>query len=266
MKQIQKQLQHVDIGPARLAVATMESALAFTETFIDQGASHYLCFCEANLLSVALRDPKLSNVLKKADAVFADGIAVKLLANIRGYQLPERVPGPSFLLAACKYGIARGWRHFFYGGTARTADLLVARLTREFPGIQIAGTYNPPFRPLTEAEEAEVKAMVETSGAHLLWVGLGGPKQEFWCAQHVDKIHVPVMLAVGAAFDFHSGQRPWAPSWIRRIGMEWVYRTLTGGKRTLFRNFRCISIVAFYLLAAALERLRIRRPREARST
>jgi N-acetylglucosaminyldiphosphoundecaprenol N-acetyl-beta-D-mannosaminyltransferase len=254
MKQPPSELQHIDIGPTRLAVATMELALACTDKLIGQGGSHYICFCEANLLSRSSHDARLSAILKNADAVFADGVAVKLLARIRGYSLPERVPGPSFLLAACQYGLAHGWRHFFFGATPGVVDRLGEKLNKRFPGIQIAGVYSPPFRPLTEVEEAEIKIRIESGKPDLLWIGLGGPKQEFWCAQHLNKINVPVMLAVGAAFDFHSGRRPWAPVWIRKIGMEWAYRAVTGGRQTFFRNLRCVSVVAFQLFIAGLER------------
>ena len=136
---------------------------------------------------------------------------------------------------------------------------MTLELTRRFPGIQIAGAYAPPFRPLTDAEEAEVKSRIETGKPHLLWIGLGGPKQEFWCAQHLGKFDVPVMLAVGAAFDFISGNRPWAPVWIRRIGMEWLYRAFTGGWRTFFRNLRCVSMVAIKLMTEYLAAERRRR-------
>ena len=261
-------LRQVDIGPARLAVATMDSALTFTERLIGQGGSHYICFCEANLLSEAMRDPQVTAVLDGASAVFADGIAVKWLARLRGCPLPDRVPGPSFLLAACKYGLGRGWRHFFYGGEPGVVDSLAAGLRRRFPGIRIAGTYSPPFRPLTDAEETAVKDRIENSGADLLWVGLGAPKQEFWCARHAGRIAVPVMLAVGAAFDFHSGRRPWAPAWVRAMGMEWAYRALTGGRRTFFRNLGCVSRIGLVLLEASLERfwtVRVRRRATPRS-
>jgi N-acetylglucosaminyldiphosphoundecaprenol N-acetyl-beta-D-mannosaminyltransferase len=156
------------------------------------------------------------------------------------------------MLDACQYGLAKGWRHFFYGGAEGVAEKLAWRLGERFPGLQVAGTWCPPFRSLTPEEEASARQTIEDARPDLLWVGLGGPKQEFWIAQHLGRINVPVMLAVGAAFDFHSGNRAWAPPWIRQIGMEWAYRAATGGRKTFLRNVRCVFWVATHLTQVAL--------------
>jgi N-acetylglucosaminyldiphosphoundecaprenol N-acetyl-beta-D-mannosaminyltransferase len=256
-------LPRVDLGPVQVASATWAEALAHTEAQVREGGRHYFCFCEASLLSNVGGNADLARALHRADAVFPDGVALMLLARLRGKTLPERIPGPSFLLAACRHGVAHGWRHFFYGGAPGVAEALAARLREDFPGIAIAGTYSPPFRPLTEPEEKDIKHRIESSGAHLLWVCLGSPKQELWVAAQLGKIQVPLMLAVGAAFDFHSGHRPWAPAWVRSIGMEWAFRTLTGGRRTFLRNLRCVSVVAWILFKAALARAGTRRPSSA---
>jgi N-acetylglucosaminyldiphosphoundecaprenol N-acetyl-beta-D-mannosaminyltransferase len=214
----------------------------------------YVCFCEASLLSSAMRDGSVLEALSGAKLVLADGIAVLTYARLRNIPIQERVPGPGYLLAACEYGLARGWRHFFYGGEQGVPERLAETLTCRYPGLKIAGAWSPPFRELTEAEEEQTKAMIEGAGADLLWLGLGSPKQELWMARHAGRIDVPVMLGVGAAFDFHSGNRPWAPPVIRRLGMEWAYRMLTGGRQTLRRNVRCVSHVALLLAAAAWDR------------
>jgi N-acetylglucosaminyldiphosphoundecaprenol N-acetyl-beta-D-mannosaminyltransferase len=238
----------------------MQTALEFTDSLLRHGGNQYFCFCEASLLSSLIRDAELSRELRTAYAVFPDGIALVALARLRGYVLPERIPGPSFLLAACAYGVERGWRHFFYGGGPGVADELATRLRGDYPGIIIAGTLTPPFRALTEIEESATKEMIESARPDLLWVCLGSPKQERWCAAHLGRLEVPLMLAIGAAFDFHSRNRPWAPAWIRRIGMEWLFRTVTGGKRTFLRNLRCVTIVGAYLAKAALNYQFKRRP------
>jgi N-acetylglucosaminyldiphosphoundecaprenol N-acetyl-beta-D-mannosaminyltransferase len=243
----------IEIGPTSLTVATMQTSLEFTDSLLQDHGNHFFCFCEASLLSSLILDPELARELRAADALFPDGIALLTLARLQGRALPERITGPSFLLAACQYGVSRGWRHFFYGGGPGVAEALAARLRRDYPGIIITGTCAPPFRPLTESEESVTKDMIESARPDLLWVCLGSPKQEYWCARHVGHLDVPLMLPVGAAFDFHSGNRPWAPAWLRKIGMEWAFRSITGGKRTLFRNLRCVSIVGAYLAKAALD-------------
>jgi N-acetylglucosaminyldiphosphoundecaprenol N-acetyl-beta-D-mannosaminyltransferase len=232
----------------------MRAALEYTDALLRLGGRRYFCFCEASLLSNVLREPGLAKTLGTADTVFPDGIALVTLARLRGAKV-QRVPGPSFLLAAAEYGVTRGWRHFLYGGGPGVAERLAKRLERDYPGIRIAGIYSPPFRPLPPPEELETKRVIEESGADLLWVCLGSPKQERWCAEHVGRINIPLMLPVGAAFDFHSGDRPWAPAWIRKIGMEWAFRTLTGGRRTFLRNLRCVSTVGLYMAKVALRRI-----------
>ena len=116
------------------------------------------------------------------------------------------------------------------------------------------GCHSPPFRPLSEAEEAATKTLIATAKPDILWVGLGSPKQELWMAQHVGQIDVPVMLGVGAAFDFHSGVRAWAPAWVRRAGLEWAFRTFTGGWRVFRRNLGCVTILAWCLVKAGIAR------------
>jgi N-acetylglucosaminyldiphosphoundecaprenol N-acetyl-beta-D-mannosaminyltransferase len=252
-------LQSVSLGLLQITPADMAGALHWLEQAIARKQPRFACFCEASLLSNVAQNPAVRRVMNEAAAVFADGVALSMLARLQGHRLPERIPGPSFLLAACDYGLSRGWKHFFYGGAPGVAERLAQRLARRFPSLHVAGTYSPPFRELTMQEEAELKSLIESSGAHIMWVCLGSPKQELWAAQHVAQFNVPVMLPVGAAFDFHSGRRLWAPAWMRRIGMEWLFRTVTGGPRTFFRNLRCVTVVAGLLARVALRRFLERR-------
>jgi N-acetylglucosaminyldiphosphoundecaprenol N-acetyl-beta-D-mannosaminyltransferase len=215
--------------------------------------NQFVIFPDAWNMHKATSDVELRRIYRAAAAVFPDGVCWLMLARLQGFK-PERIPGPSFMAAACEYGVKKGWRHFFYGGTLGVADKLAQLLPERYPGLKVVGTYSPPFRALTLEEEEAVKAKIEASGADLLWVGLGAPKQEYWMDQHLGKIDVPVMLGVGAAFDFLSASRPWAPQWVRRIGMEWAYRTITGGRRTFWRNLECVSSVALLLGLTAFRR------------
>ena len=244
-------VQRVDCGPVSFTAADNTEALRLLAELISGGLPTpgspvpYVCFCEANLLSCLTDDAELREILHQAAAVFADGIAAFKLAAIYNHPLPERVPGPGFMLKACEAGVAKGWRHFFYGGGEGVADKLAEVLQQKFTGLKVAGTFSPPFREIGALDEDdEVLRMIEKSGADILWVGLGGPKQEYWMASHARRIRVPVMLGVGAAFDFHSGNRPWAPRWIRATGTEWIFRALTGGRSTFVRNIRCVSRVS----------------------
>lgn len=229
-------------------VSNMEQALQEVETLIQRRKHHYVCFIDGNLFLRFSQEKDVHDAIAGASLIYPDGIAVakELQWNLK--QPVSRVSGPSFMLRACEYGIERKWRHFFLGGADGVVQKLTAKLKEKYPEMIVAGSYTPPFRELTQEEEVQVKRMIEESHADLLWVGLGGPKQEFWMKKHLGQIEVPVMLGVGAAFDFHSGNRPWAPAWIRKLGAEWIYRTLSGGKRTFQRNIKCIFLLSFVFL------------------
>lgn len=223
------------------------TALAEVEQLVDNGKHSYVCFPDSNLFMLAMRNPDLKDILNRADLTYPDGLSVQKMLKIRYGKCGERVTGPTFMLMAAEHGIPRHWKHFFYGGTPEVVEKLVDQLQKKFPGIEIVGHYSPPFRPLSEEETAEVKRQIESSGADLLWVALGGGKQDRWMAENFDRIDVPVMLGVGAAFDFHSGNRAWAPKWIRDMGLEWLFRLFFGGWKTTCRNIHCVSSAAWIL-------------------
>ena len=229
--------------------ASYHDVLADLQQNLRKYHNLFVVFFEANLLSMVLKDQEVRTCIKQADWVLPDGVAVGTLAGLYNDKAIERISGPTFMLKACEYGQTLQWKHFFYGGTPESMPILLDKLKTQFPDLQIAGTYTPPFRPLNLEEDQAVCAQINSSGADFVWVGLGGPKQERWIIAHRDKISVPVMLGVGAAFDFHAGTRPWAPTIVRKLGLEWLFRTCSGGRRTFFRNVRCVRIVFFYLLA-----------------
>jgi N-acetylglucosaminyldiphosphoundecaprenol N-acetyl-beta-D-mannosaminyltransferase len=140
------------------------------------------------------------------------------------------------MLNVCDDGRALGHRHFFYGGGEGIAERLGDVLTRQFPGLNVVGTYCPPFRDLTPEEDNEIVSKINATKPDIVWVGLGAPKQEKWMASHLGRIHAPAMIGVGAAFDFHTGNVPWAPRWMRRSGLEWAYRLFAEPRRMWRRN------------------------------
>lgn len=228
-------------------LSSIPQALEEIDAWINSEIPGYVCFFEANLFHCSLNDGELRAILNRAALVYPDGVSVEKSLLLRTRKPLARVSGPSFMLALCDYGRSKGYRHFFYGGAVGVAEKLAENLQKQFPGLDVGGIYSPPFRPLTEAEEQEFIRIITTVRPTCLWVGLGGPKQEYWMARHLGVLPVPIMFGVGAAFDFHSDNRPWAPVWLRRLGLEWLYRALSGGQKTLVRNIKCVSHIAYVL-------------------
>jgi N-acetylglucosaminyldiphosphoundecaprenol N-acetyl-beta-D-mannosaminyltransferase len=163
--------------------------------------------------------------------VTPDGMPLVWISRMMGFRRVERVYGPDLMLEVCALSVERRYRHFLYGGAPGVAQKLEETLRLRFPGIDIAGTYCPPFCELSSEED---KAMVETinnSHADIVWIGLGTPKQEYWMAGHRHILDASVLVGVGAAFDFISGVKRQAPKWIQRIGLEWVFRLCAEPKR-----------------------------------
>lgn len=173
-------------------------------------------------------------ILNSADLVVPDGMPLVWLGRWHGHPLRRRVYGPELMEEFCRKTGSR-CRHFFYGGAPGIAQGLASRLHERFD-IVVAGTYTPPYRPLTDEEESEVAAQVLACSPDVLWVGLSTPKQERWMYEHRDKLNVPVMLGVGAAFDLNSGKLRQAPDWMRENGLEWLFRLLVEPRR-LWRRY-----------------------------
>jgi N-acetylglucosaminyldiphosphoundecaprenol N-acetyl-beta-D-mannosaminyltransferase len=191
-----------------------------------------------------------------AGMVTPDGMPLVMLARRERGALVDRVYGPDLLMAACEHSAARGYRHFFYGGNDGIAEQLAAKLQARFPGLQIAGTYCPPFRPTTAEEDAEIVAMLNAARPDFIWVGLSTPKQEHWMAKFRPKLDAAVLLGIGAAFDFHSGNKPQAPRFIQRSGFEWLFRLASEPKR-LWPRYR--RVIPGFLYRLALQKTGLRK-------
>jgi len=245
----------IRIGVLHIHAISLPDLLNVFDETIRRKESAYACFCEAHLCVQAAKDSRVRHVLTEATFLLPDGVATTWGARLLGQRFPERLSGPSLMLVVCQHGVTRGYSHFFYGGAPEVADRLAQRLADRFPGLKVAGTYSPPFRELTCEEDANVVEMINGCNPDIVWVGLGAPKQEIWAHEHRRRLMAPLILPVGAAFDFHSGTRKWAPAWIRKIGLEWAYRMFTGGKRVFLRNARNESMFTVMILRQALLRL-----------
>ncbi len=195
--------------------------------------------------------PDFKGILQRADLVTPDGMPLVWVLRMKGYRDQERVYGPTLMLgvlaAAAQAGIPVG----FLGGRPEVLAALTARMRTRFPGLQVVYAFSPPFRPLTAAEDEQMVAAIRASGARILFVGLGCPTQERWIDAHRERVPM-VMLAVGAAFDFHAGVRRQAPAWMQQRGLEWLFRLLQEPgrlwKRYLYVNPRFILLAIGDLL------------------
>lgn len=222
----------------------MDRAVTTIERWIDDDERQYVCVTGVHGVMESQSDPELRRIHNRAGLVVPDGMPLVWLSRLGGIPDVSRVYGPDLMLACCDRFRERGFRHYLYGGAEGVPERLASCLEERFPGIRFAGTYSPPFRPLTDEEDEEVIRRINESGADLVWVGLSTPKQERWMAAHVDRLEVPVLVGVGAAFDFNSGRKRQAPSWMQRSGLEWLFRMVTEprrlGKRYLQNNPRFI--------------------------
>jgi N-acetylglucosaminyldiphosphoundecaprenol N-acetyl-beta-D-mannosaminyltransferase len=215
----------------RVDAVQIPDAIRILEAWIEaRGAARYVAVTGMHGVSVSREDAEFGRILGQASLVVADGMPLVWLGRLQGFkQMKRRVYGPELMETFCRQTGSK-YRHFFYGGAPGVADAL-AQAERERYGIQIAGTYCPPFRALTEAEEAEVQNLIAETKPDLLWVGLSTPKQERWMYDHRNKLAVPVMLGVGAAFDLNTGRLKQAPAWMRENGLEWLFRLCAEPKR-----------------------------------
>ncbi len=187
-------------------------------------------------VSEAHGDPEFKRILNAADLVVPDGMPLVWLARLRGHPLRRRVYGPELMLEFCARTQGGRYRHYFYGGPPGVADLLADTLAARFPGLYVAGTCSPPFRPLTQAETAQVAREINDARPDVVWVGLSTPKQERWMHENRERLTAPVLVGVGAAFDLNTGRVKQAPRWMREHGLEWSFR-LAQEPRRLWRRY-----------------------------
>ena len=234
-------------------MATHEYVLTQIDNRImDKAPGGSICITNTESMYHATRNADHMAFIQGAGFSLCDGVGVIAAGYFWGLKI-KRYNGPILQLDCSNYGQSRGWRHFYYGGKEGVADLMAAKLKEQFPQLNVVGTYCPPFRTLTPAEDDDVVAMINATRPDIVWVGLGLLKQEDWVAKHLNRINAPWMVPVGAAFDYHSGAIPWAPASLRAVGLEWVYRLILQPK---LRAKRYWWSLVFVIEAAAAGILR----------
>jgi N-acetylglucosaminyldiphosphoundecaprenol N-acetyl-beta-D-mannosaminyltransferase len=216
-----------------------------------------VCVCNVHVVVTADRDDALRDAVNGADLAIPDGAPVAWAMRRLGHPAQRRVAGPDLAWNLYQVAADSALPVYFFGSTEHTLARLTERLRTEFPALKVAGAQSPPFRPLTAQENAEAVEAINRSGARIVFVGLGCPKQELWMAAQKDRIH-GVMLGVGAAFDFHAGTVNRAPLWMQRSGLEWLHRLASEPsrlwRRYLATNTRYIAGVARQLAGRSAAR------------
>jgi N-acetylglucosaminyldiphosphoundecaprenol N-acetyl-beta-D-mannosaminyltransferase len=220
-----------------LALVDYRHTLDWIDAAVERGHRGYICVAATHTVVACQEDDELRSAVLGADLTVPDGQPLVWALRLLGHPLESRVYGPDLMEAACARAALTGRRFYLYGGRNPGALAQLARQLRlRHPGLQIVGGHAPPFRPLTPEEEDRVAADINRSRADVVWVGIGVPKQEKWMAHMRDRLDAPVLIGVGAAFDFHAGLIPQAPAWLQRHGMEWAFR-LAHEPRRLWRRY-----------------------------
>jgi len=252
-------IPQANILGVKVSAIDMEMAVRTIEDWIARRESHYVCVTGVHGVMESQRDEEVRRIHNAAGLVTPDGMPLVWLSRLMGFSHVERVYGPDLMLAVCARSITQGYRHFFYGGAPGVAEKLALRLQSRFPTLQVVGTYSPPFRPLTPEEDAAVVRCINAAQPDIVWVGISTPKQESWMNEHVGRLSAPVLVGVGAAFDFHAGVKRQAPRWMQHWGLEWLFRLMTEPRRLWRRYLINNSCFLWLVLLQALGKIALGR-------
>ena len=228
--------ERVDLLGVRVSAINLDDATGIIERWISEGSRNYVCVTGAHGIMESRHDRRLCSIHNGAGMVVPDGMPLVWVSRLLGKRRTSRVYGPDLMRRLTFISEQRGYRQFYYGGSDGVADKLKQTLTNAHPKLEVVGTFCPPFRELTPEEDRAVVERINATRPDIVWVGLSTPKQEFWMASHLGRIEAPVIVGVGAAFDFLAGLVPQAPPWLQKRGLEWAYR-LAQEPRRLWRRY-----------------------------
>jgi N-acetylglucosaminyldiphosphoundecaprenol N-acetyl-beta-D-mannosaminyltransferase len=237
-----------DVLGVAVHAVDIPGALQRIEAGIRARCGGYVCVTGMHGVMEAQRDAGLRAALACAYLNVPDGMPTVWVGRLQGHGSMRRVFGPDLMAALCARGVAQGLRHFFYGGGPGVADELAAALAARFPGLQVAGTFTPPFRPLEPAELEQLEQSIARLRPDVFWVGLSTPKQERFMAAMAGRLDVGVSIGVGAAFDYHTGRLRDAPAWMKESGLQWAHRLWQEPRRLWRRYATNIPSFVFLLL------------------
>jgi N-acetylglucosaminyldiphosphoundecaprenol N-acetyl-beta-D-mannosaminyltransferase len=224
------------------------SAMAMLDGWIQAGRSEYVCVTGVHGIMESRRDPVLRRIHNAAGLVTPDGMPLVWMAHRLGFPDVRRVYGPDLMQNMTELSSKRGYRNYYFGGRPGIAERLREIMVGAYPGLRVVGTLSPPFKTPSLPEDAAMVEAINEAEPDIVWVGLSTPKQERWMASHRERLNAPLLIGVGAAFDFLSGEKRQAPAWMQQSGLEWLFRMATEPRRLAGRYIR--NNPAFLLLAA----------------
>ena len=236
-----------------IAVTNLQKACQTIEEWIRDRKNTYVCIAPVATIVSSQEDEEYRQIINRSGMNTPDGMPLVWLGKMKGHKDIDRTYGPDLILKFCELSQEKGYKHYFYGGTPETNQLLISKLHERFPDLNIAGYFAPPFRDACDREDASVLEQINSARPDILWVGLGSPKQDYWMYNHRDSLDVPVIVGVGAAFDFLAGVKKQAPLWMRRSGLEWFFRLCSEPKR-LWKRYLIGNIKFIYLITRDLIR------------
>lgn len=242
-------MRRVDILGLQISAVDLDSAAQEIQSWIEQRRTEYVCVSGVHGVMESQRDPELLRIHNSAGMVTPDGVPLVWCSRLAGATEVERVYGPDLMMRICADSVSHGWKHFFYGAAPGVAVQLAANLESKFPGLEVVGTYSPPYRELTPGETGDVVRMINSSRADILWIGLSTPKQERLMSQLRSRLEPSVLIGVGAAFDIHAGNLRQAPRWMQRSGLEWLFRLLMEPRRLWKRYLKANPAFVWRIVA-----------------
>ena len=240
----------------RVSAVNLPDAADCIEDAIARKQNSYVCVRDVHGVIKCQKDAELRALHNRALLVTPDGMPLVWALWLAGHRRSSRVYGPDLMFELLDRGREKRYRHFLYGTTPEVLEQLKRQLAQKLPGVLFAGGYSPPFRDLTESEQDQVVDMLNQSGADIVWVGLSTPKQELWMGRMRDRLTTPMLIGVGAAFDFHAGVKRQAPRFVQRSGFEWLYRLACEPRRL---GLRYAVAVPSFLWLALVQVTRLRR-------
>jgi N-acetylglucosaminyldiphosphoundecaprenol N-acetyl-beta-D-mannosaminyltransferase len=233
---LESSIARVNVLGVGISVLNLGTAKKAIVAALEQRRKGYICVTGVHGVIESQDDPEIQRIHNRAFLCTPDGMPMVWLGRLRGLKEMDRVYGPDLMLEILAISPSHRYRHFFYGGTQGVTDELERRMKARFPGLDVVGKYEPPFRSLNLAEENELIGRVSQAKPDVVWVGISTPRQEKFMAEFLPKLDTTLMVGVGAAFDFHCGRVKQAPGWMQRNGLEWFHR-LCHEPRRLWRRY-----------------------------